>query len=69
LTNKDDHGNPIYQGGDFIVFVTENMNSDILASDENADAVVVVDRTGNIRFRYNDKPPGDGSIQSQAFSD
>jgi hypothetical protein len=40
------------------VFVTENNNGDIIASDLNARVVVVVDRTGKVRFRYNDKPPG-----------
>jgi hypothetical protein len=56
--DKDECGNPIYQGGKYIVNVTENNNGDIVASDGNADAVVVVDRTGKVRFRYNDKPPG-----------
>ncbi|XP_062583850.1 tripartite motif-containing protein 3-like [Saccostrea cucullata] len=54
--DKDEHGDPIYQGGREIVFVVENNNGDILASDTNADTVVVVDRTGKVRFRY-DKPP------------
>ncbi|XP_062569816.1 uncharacterized protein LOC134231866 [Saccostrea cucullata] len=55
--DKDEHGNPIYQGGKDPVFVVENNNGDIVASDLNARAVVVVDRTGKVRFRYNDKPP------------
>ncbi|XP_048741994.2 uncharacterized protein LOC125655661 [Ostrea edulis] len=56
--DKDERGNPIYQGGSYEVFVTENNNGDIVASDLNAKAVVVVDRTGKVRFRYNDKLPG-----------
>jgi hypothetical protein len=56
--DRDDRGNPIYQGGEYAVLVTENKNGDIVASDGNADAVVVVDREGKVRFRYNDKPPG-----------
>ncbi|XP_062583956.1 uncharacterized protein LOC134245711 [Saccostrea cucullata] len=56
--DKDEHGDPIYQGGKYQVFVVENNNGDIVASDQNADTVVVVDRTGKVRFRYNDKPPG-----------
>jgi sugar lactone lactonase YvrE len=56
--DKDDRGNPICEGGKFVVLVTENNNGDIVASDVNARAVVVVDRTGKVRFRYNDKPPG-----------
>ncbi|XP_048741975.2 tripartite motif-containing protein 3-like [Ostrea edulis] len=55
--DKDEQGNPIYQGGEYSVYVTENNNGDIVASDQNADTVVVVDRTGKVRFRY-DKPPG-----------
>jgi sugar lactone lactonase YvrE len=56
--DKDDSSNPIFQKGEYGVFVTENNSGDIVASDGNADAVVVVDRTGKVRFRYNDKPPG-----------
>ncbi|XP_056000080.1 uncharacterized protein LOC125667451 [Ostrea edulis] len=55
--DKDEHSNPIYQRGNFSVYVTENKNGDIVASDLNADTVVVVDRRGKVRFRYNDKPP------------
>jgi hypothetical protein len=56
--DKDEQGNPIYQGGDWIVYVTENNNGNIVASDTNSKRVVVVKRTGKVRFRYNDKPPG-----------
>jgi sugar lactone lactonase YvrE len=56
--DKDEHGNPIYRGGNYPVFVTENNNGDIVASDTNARAVVVVDRAGKVQFRYNYKPPG-----------
>ncbi|XP_062588234.1 uncharacterized protein LOC134249893 [Saccostrea cucullata] len=56
--DKDEHGDPIYQGGEYGVFVVENNNGDIVASDGNASTVVVVDRTGKVRFRYNNKPPG-----------
>ncbi|XP_062603542.1 uncharacterized protein LOC134265338 [Saccostrea cucullata] len=56
--DKDEHGDPIYQVGEYPLFVVENINGDIVASDQNAKAVVVVDRTGKVRFRYNDKPPG-----------
>ncbi|XP_062593638.1 uncharacterized protein LOC134255143 [Saccostrea cucullata] len=55
---KDERGDPIYQGGEYGVYVVENNNGDIVASDRNAFKVVVVDRTGKVRFRYNDKPPG-----------
>ncbi|XP_061177730.1 tripartite motif-containing protein 2-like [Saccostrea echinata] len=56
--DKDEHGGPIYQGGRYRVCVVENNNGDIVASDMNVDTVVVVERTGKVRFRYNDKPPG-----------
>ncbi|XP_061183060.1 tripartite motif-containing protein 3-like [Saccostrea echinata] len=56
--DKDEHGDPIYQGGVYVVYVVENNNGDIVVSDINARAVVVVDRAGKVRFRYNNKPPG-----------
>ncbi|XP_055999758.1 uncharacterized protein LOC125656594 [Ostrea edulis] len=56
--DNDEHWKPIYQGGGYLVYVTENNNGDIVASDQNAKRVVVVNRTGTVRFRYNDKPPG-----------
>ncbi|XP_048780798.2 uncharacterized protein LOC125683563 [Ostrea edulis] len=56
--DKDEDGNPIYQGGDYLVFVTENNNGDIVVSNINDRVVVVVDRTGKVRFRYREKPPG-----------
>ncbi|XP_061177792.1 uncharacterized protein LOC133186579 [Saccostrea echinata] len=55
--DKDEQGDPIYQRGEYGMFVVENNNGDIVVSDINAKAVVVVDRTGKVRFRYN-KPPG-----------
>jgi sugar lactone lactonase YvrE len=62
--DKDEHGDPIYKGGNNALFVTENHNDDIVASDLNADTLVAVDKSGRVRFRYNDKPPGG----QQAFS-
>ncbi|XP_062622405.1 uncharacterized protein LOC134283894 [Saccostrea cucullata] len=56
--DKDENGDPIYQGGENAVFVVDNYNGDIVASDGNAITVVVVDRTGKVKFRYNNKPPG-----------
>ncbi|XP_056020083.1 uncharacterized protein LOC125668101 [Ostrea edulis] len=55
--DKDERGNPIYQGGKYGALVTENNNGDIVTSDDNARLVAVVDRNGKVRFRY-DKPPG-----------
>ncbi|XP_048733401.2 E3 ubiquitin-protein ligase TRIM71-like [Ostrea edulis] len=55
--DKDEHGYPIYQG-DYLVNVKENDNGDIVTSDQNSDTVVAVGKTGKVRFRYNDRPPG-----------
>ncbi|XP_061195448.1 uncharacterized protein LOC133203693 [Saccostrea echinata] len=52
---KDEDGNPIYKGGKSSLFLAENNNEDICASDVNAQSVVVVDKTGRVRFRYNGK--------------
>jgi streptogramin lyase len=53
----DERGYPIYEGGDYIMNVMENINGDIVTSDQNSDSVVAVDRVGNVRFRYSNKPP------------
>ena len=36
--------------------MSENNNGDVCVSDINADAVVVVDKTGRVRFRYDGTP-------------
>jgi hypothetical protein len=36
--------------------VVENKNGDIVASDGNARAVVVMDKSGKVRFRYDGTP-------------
>ncbi|XP_062617682.1 uncharacterized protein LOC134279327 [Saccostrea cucullata] len=53
---KDENEVEIYGSGNFILFIAENNNGDICASDRNAKAVVVVDKAGRVRFRY------DGSL-------
>ncbi|XP_062616997.1 E3 ubiquitin-protein ligase TRIM71-like [Saccostrea cucullata] len=50
---KDDQGNPLFKDGDRMLFVTENNNGDICASDCNAGVVAVVNKAGKIRFFYN----------------
>ncbi|XP_062568494.1 uncharacterized protein LOC134281339 [Saccostrea cucullata] len=50
---KDLDGNHIFQRGGYILYLAENTNGDICASDGNAKKVVVVDATGIVRFRYN----------------
>ncbi|XP_061196966.1 uncharacterized protein LOC133205219 [Saccostrea echinata] len=49
---KDDQGNPLYKEGDKMLFVAENNNGDICASDCNGKDVVVVNKVGKLRFRY-----------------
>ena len=34
------------------MFMSENNNGDVCVSDLNADTVIVVDKTGRVRFRY-----------------
>ncbi|XP_061186766.1 uncharacterized protein LOC133194881, partial [Saccostrea echinata] len=45
-----------YGSGKWTLFVAENKNEDICASDRNADSVVVVDKTGRVRFQYDGTP-------------
>ncbi|XP_062591525.1 uncharacterized protein LOC134277039 [Saccostrea cucullata] len=49
---KDDQGNPLYEAGEKMLFVTENNNGDICASDVNGKIVVVVNKAGKLRYRY-----------------
>ena len=52
----DRKGNPIFKDGGYRLFMSENNNGDVCVSDQNADAVVVVDKTGRVRFRYDGTP-------------
>nr|XP_022312010.1 uncharacterized protein LOC111117232 [Crassostrea virginica] len=54
--NNDGQGNPIFKDGFYSLYVSENNNGDVCVSDVNADAVVVVDKTGRVRFRYDGTP-------------
>ena len=51
--NKDGQGNRILKDGGNPLFMSENNNGDVCVSDLNADTVIVLDNTGNVRFRYN----------------
>nr|XP_022312469.1 tripartite motif-containing protein 2-like [Crassostrea virginica] len=54
--SKEGQGNPIFKCGFYSLFMSENNNGDVCVSDLNANTVVVVDKTGKVRFRYDGKP-------------
>nr|XP_022312161.1 tripartite motif-containing protein 3-like [Crassostrea virginica] len=53
---NDGQGNPIFTDKFSSLFMSENNNGDICVSDTNAHNVVVVDKTGRVRFRYDGRP-------------
>ncbi|XP_078330456.1 uncharacterized protein LOC144624498 [Crassostrea virginica] len=54
--NNDGQGNPIFKDGSNPLYMSENKNGDVCVSDRNANTVVVVDKTGKVRFRYDGTP-------------
>ncbi|XP_056001295.1 E3 ubiquitin-protein ligase TRIM71-like [Ostrea edulis] len=54
--DRDEDGEPIYKGGKYALYVAENNNGDICASDRKGDIVVVVNKSGRVRFRYDGTP-------------
>ncbi|XP_078330161.1 uncharacterized protein LOC111117609 [Crassostrea virginica] len=54
--SNDEQGNPIFKNGPYSLYMSENNNGDVCVSDPEAVAVVVVDKTGRVRFRYDGTP-------------
>ena len=54
--NNDGQGNPIIKDGEYWLFMSENNNGDVCVSDVKAETVVVVDKKGRVRFRYDGTP-------------
>ncbi|XP_055999423.1 uncharacterized protein LOC130047839 [Ostrea edulis] len=60
----DDEGKPLYSGNIKIKYISENRNLDICVADCRAGAVVVVNQSGKLRFRYIDHS---SSTKNEAF--
>jgi hypothetical protein len=54
--DTDENGQRIYKEGWSLLWVVENNNGDICASDNDAKTVVVVEKSGRVRFRYDGTP-------------
>jgi hypothetical protein len=54
--DRDEDGEPIYKAGKYALYVVENNNGDVCASDANAYTVIVVNKSRRVRFRYDGTP-------------
>ena len=56
--DRDEHGNPIFPKKDYMFYLSENRNGDICVSNNKARALVVLDATGIVQFRYDGNAAG-----------
>nr|XP_022312552.1 tripartite motif-containing protein 2-like [Crassostrea virginica] len=54
--SNDGQENSFFKDGGCFLFMSENNNGDVCVSDTNDDTLVVVDKTGRVRFRYDGTP-------------
>ncbi|XP_065937809.1 uncharacterized protein [Magallana gigas] len=52
----DDEGKPLYSGNSSMKHITENRNHDICVSDYSAGAIVMVNQSGKLRWKYTGHP-------------
>ncbi|XP_062615135.1 tripartite motif-containing protein 55-like [Saccostrea cucullata] len=60
----DEEGKPLYSANDKAKYISENRNLDICVADSEAGAVVVVNQSGRLRFRYTGHLP---TIKKEPF--